>query len=100
MLGSFMVRSMTGFGRAEVSGESIADVVADRSVNDRHLEIAHMLAYELVSLYLEAGRLVQARLERLHRDVTVQITPLTGTGTLRLQGDVDFVRENMTHAQT
>src|SRR5205809_302960 len=35
-----MVRSMTGFGRAEASGESIAVTVEARSVNHRHLDVA------------------------------------------------------------
>ena len=94
-----MVRSMTGFGRAEVSGESIAVTVEARSVNHRHLDIALRLPRSLASLELDARRLVQARLERGRVDVTVQVTPLTGTATQRVQLDAALAREYMARAQ-
>ena len=99
MLGLFMVRSMTGFGRAEVSGESIAVTVEARSVNHRHLDIALRLPRTLSALELDARRLVQARLERGRVDVTVQVTPLTGTATQRVQVDTALAREYLTRAQ-
>jgi uncharacterized protein (TIGR00255 family) len=99
MLRVFMVRSMTGFGRAEVSGESIAVTVEARSVNHRHLDVALRLPRSLASLELDARRLVQARLERGRVDVTVQVTPLTGTATQRVQLDAGLAREYMARAQ-
>ena len=99
MLGLFMVRSMTGFGRAEVSGESIAVTVEARSVNHRHLDIALRLPRTLSALELDARRLVQARLERGRVDVTVQVTPLSGTATQRVQVDTALAREYLTRAQ-
>jgi uncharacterized protein (TIGR00255 family) len=99
MLRFFMVRSMTGFGRAEVSGESIAVTVEARSVNHRHLDVALRLPRTLASLELDARRLVQARLERGRVDVTVQVTPLTGTATQRVQVDAGLAREYMARAQ-
>jgi uncharacterized protein (TIGR00255 family) len=99
MLGLFMVRSMTGFGRAEVSGESIAVTVEARSVNHRHLDIALRLPRTLSALELDARRLVQARLERGRVDVTVQVTPLSGTATQRVQVDTALAREYLIRAQ-
>ena len=94
-----MVRSMTGFGRAEVTGESIAVAVEARSVNHRHLDIGLRLPRSLASLELDARRLVQARLERGRVDLTVQVTPLTGTATQRVQVDSALAREYMARAQ-
>ena len=93
-----MVRSMTGFGRAEVSGESIAVTVEARSVNHRHLDVALRLPRSLASLELDARRLVQARVERGRVDVTVQVTPLMGTATQRVQLDAGLAREYMARA--
>src|SRR4030081_3495851 len=75
MLGSSMVRSMTGFGRAEASGESIVVTVEARSVNHRHLDVALRLPRALAALELDARRLVQSRLERGRVEITVQLTP-------------------------
>ena len=94
-----MVRSMTGFGRAEASGESIAVTVEARSVNHRHLDVALRLPRTLTSLELDARRLVQARLERGRIDVTVQVTPLMGTATQRVQLDAALAREYLARAQ-
>jgi uncharacterized protein (TIGR00255 family) len=99
MLRVFMVRSMTGFGRAEVSGESIAVTVEARSVNHRHLDVALRLPRTLASLELDARRLVQARLERGRVDIAVQVTPLKGTATQRIQVDADLAREYMARVQ-
>jgi uncharacterized protein (TIGR00255 family) len=98
MLRVFMVRSMTGFGRAEVSGESIAVTVEARSVNHRHLDVALRLPRSLAALELDARRLVQARVERGRVDVAVQVTPLLGTATQRVQLDTGLAREYMARA--
>src|SRR5207247_1101179 len=55
-----MVRSMTGFGRAEASGESIAVTVEARSVNHRHLDVALRLPRAFGALELAARRLAEA----------------------------------------
>ncbi len=79
-----MIRSMTGFGRAEGATESFAVAVEARSVNHRHLEIALRLPAAVASLELDARRLIQARLERGRVDVQVQVTPVAA----RLAPDV------------
>ena len=94
-----MVRSMTGFGRAEVSGDSIAVTVEARSVNHRHLDVALRLPRTLSSLELDARRLIQGRLERGRVDVVVQVTPLAGAGTQRVQVDGALAREYVARAQ-
>jgi uncharacterized protein (TIGR00255 family) len=99
MLRVFMVRSMTGFGRAEVSGDSIAVTVEARSVNHRHLDVALRLPRTLASLELDARRLIQGRLERGRVDVAVQVTPLAGAGTHRVQVDGALAREYVARAQ-
>jgi uncharacterized protein (TIGR00255 family) len=99
MLGLFMVRSMTGFGRAEVTGESIAVAVEARSVNHRHLDVAVRLPRTLAPLELDVRRLVQGRLERGRVDVTVQVTPLSGSASQRVQIDTGLAREYIARAQ-
>jgi uncharacterized protein (TIGR00255 family) len=75
---------MTGFGRAEASDGAFLIAVEARSVNHRHLDIALRLPASLVSLELEARRLIQARLDRGHVDLVVQLAPAGG----RLAQDV------------
>lgn len=94
-----MVRSMTGFGRAEARGESIAVTVEARSVNHRHLDVALRLPRTLSSLELDARRLVQGRLERGRIDVAVQVTPVAGAATQRVHVDTALAREYLARAQ-
>jgi len=94
-----MVRSMTGFGRAEASGESIAVTVEARSVNHRHLDVALRLPRALAALELDARRLVQSRLERGRVEVTVQLTPLGGAAAQRVQVDGALAREYIARAR-
>jgi uncharacterized protein (TIGR00255 family) len=70
-----MIRSMTGFGRAEATGAAFVVTVEARSLNHRHLDIALRLPPALASLELDARRLVQSRLERGRVEITVQLTP-------------------------
>src|SRR5262245_20589849 len=93
-----MVRSMTGFGRAEATGESIVVTVEARSVNHRHLDVALRLPRSLASLELDARRLVQSRLERGRVDVNVQLTPLAG-GAQRVHVDAALAREYVSRAR-
>jgi uncharacterized protein (TIGR00255 family) len=90
---------MTGFGRAEATGESIAVSVEARSVNHRHLDVALRLPRALASLELDARRLVQSRLERGRVDVTVQLTPLGSGAAQRVQVDAALAREYVARAR-
>src|SRR2546426_2284037 len=71
-----MIRSMTGFGRAELAGETVAITVETRSVNHRHLDIGLRLPNAWNSLEGDVRRIVQARVERGRVDVSVQVSPL------------------------
>src|SRR5262249_30068059 len=94
-----MVRSMTRFGRAEATGESIVVTVEARSVNHRHLDVALRLPRSLSALELDARRVVQSRLERGRVDVNVQLTPLGGAATQRVQIDAALAREYVSRAR-
>src|SRR2546425_7929767 len=94
-----MVRSMTGFGRAEASGESIAVTVEARSVNHRHLDVALRMPRPLAALELDARRLVQSRLQRGRLDVHVQLKPLGGAAMQRVQADGPLARQYLARAR-
>ncbi len=95
-----MIRSMTGFGRAEAPGEAFALTVEARSVNHRHLEIAIRLPSPLASLELEARRLIQSRVERGRVDVAVQATPVGGQGAPEVRVDAALARRYLDEART
>lgn len=100
MLWAFlMIRSMTGFGRAEVSGEAIVVTVEARSVNHRHLDIALRLPRALGALEMDARRVVQSRVERGRIDVAVQLTPVAGPSSQRLAIDTELAREYVARAR-
>lgn len=80
-----MIRSMTGYGRAEVAGEKIAVTVEARSLNHRHLDIALRLPRSLAPLELEARRLIQGQIQRGRLDVSASVRSLAeGPGALAL----------------
>jgi len=88
-----MVRSMTGFGRAELRGDTVVVSVETRSVNHRHLDIAIRLPRALAPLEMDARRAIAARLERGRVDVAVQVTTATGQPTQRVVADAALARE-------
>ena len=86
-----MIRSMTGFGRAEVAGEKITVSVEARSLNHRHLEIALKLPRSFAGLEVEARRLIQGQIQRGRLDVSVSVKPLAEGGSA-LQLDATLAR--------
>ena len=94
-----MVRSMTGFGRAEVRGDTLVVSVEARSVNHRHLDVALRLPRALAPLELEARRVVAGRVERGRVDVTVQVAPVAGQPTQRVVTDSALAREYVARAR-
>lgn len=84
-----MIRSMTGYGTAEVTGERFAVAAEARSLNHRHLDLALKLPRSLSSLELEARRLIQGQVQRGRLDVSVEVRPLAGAAT---QTKIDPVR--------
>jgi uncharacterized protein (TIGR00255 family) len=93
-----MIRSMTGFGRAEVRGDTLVVTVETRSVNHRHLDIALRLPRALAALELEGRRLVASRLERGRVDVAVQVA-LVAESTQRVVADAALAREYVARAR-
>src|SRR2546422_147088 len=95
-----MIRSMTGFGRAEGSAEGYALTVEIKSVNHRHLDVALRLPTALSSLDLDARRLVQARVERGRVDVTAQLGPAAGRAAQEVRVDAALARRYVGQART
>lgn len=76
-----MIRSMTGYGRAEVVGDRLALSIECKSVNHRHLDVALKLPRPLSGLELDCRRLIQSAIQRGRIDVAVSLAPVEG-GTL------------------
>jgi uncharacterized protein (TIGR00255 family) len=93
-----MIRSMTGFGRAEIRGDTLVVTVEARSVNHRHLDVALRLPRALAAQELEARRVVTARLERGRIDVAVQVATVGGS-TQRVVADPALAREYVARAR-
>ena len=88
-----MIRSMTGFGRSDVSTEVCSIAVEARSVNHRHLDLAIRLPRTLSSLEPRVRRMLSQRLERGRIDLSVQLGPGTGGSMQRVAIDAALARE-------
>jgi len=95
-----MIRSMTGYGRAEASGPRLSVSVECRSVNHRHLDIALKLPRALAVYEPDARRLVQAAVERGRIDVSVTLTPAGGGSLGTLSVNTAQAREYEAAART
>lgn len=73
-----MIRSMTGYGRAEAAGVRVALSVECKSVNHRHLDISLKLPRLLGGFELDARRLVQSAVQRGRVEVAVSLVPVEG----------------------
>jgi uncharacterized protein (TIGR00255 family) len=94
-----MIRSMTGFGRAEVRGDTLVVLVEARSVNHRHLDVALRLPRTLTALEIEARKVIAARMERGRVDVSVVATTVAGQSTQRVITDHALAREYAARAR-
>jgi uncharacterized protein (TIGR00255 family) len=88
-----MIRSMTGFGRAEATTDVCTITVEARSVNHRHLDLAVRLPRSLASLEPGVRRALQQRLERGRVDVNVQLGPGAGMSSQRVIVDEALGRQ-------
>jgi uncharacterized protein (TIGR00255 family) len=70
-----MIRSMTGYGRAEATGPRLTVAVEAKSVNHRHLDVAVKLPRALGPLELDVRRIVQSALQRGRIDIAVSLLP-------------------------
>ncbi len=73
-----MVRSMTGFGRGEESGEDCSFIVEIRALNHRYLDIVLRLPRELLSLEGKIKHLLQEHLSRGRIEVYVTLKATEG----------------------
>src|SRR5688572_21175908 len=87
-----MIRSMTGFGRAEITGDRVVVAVEAKSVNHRHLDVALKMPRSLAVLEASARRLVQEHLERGRVDLHVSLTPIASATAQNVAVDVPLAR--------
>ena len=73
-----MIRSMTGYGHAEVAGVRLSLSVECKSLNHRHLDVALRLPRALGAFELDARRLIQGAVQRGRVEVSVTVVPLEG----------------------
>jgi len=81
-----MIRSMTGFGRAEFEVEGVGFAVEVRSVNHRHLDVSIRLPRVVSRAEVELRKRVPARYARGKVDVSVSLAP---GSTLRAEPEID-----------
>src|SRR2546429_7767129 len=93
------LRSMTGFGRAEVSAGPIAISVEARSLNHRHLDVTLRLPRALADLEMDARRLIQSRLERGRVEIAVQLSPAPDTSGQKISVDQALAAEYVARAR-
>jgi uncharacterized protein (TIGR00255 family) len=88
-----MIRSMTGYGRAEAASARLGLAVEVKSVNHRHLDIAIKLPRAIASLEPDARRLVQSAVQRGRVDVAISLIPVEGKSLNPLTVDLGLARE-------
>ena len=93
------LRSMTGFGRAEATGDAATVTVEARSVNHRHLDIALRLPRTLGAFEMDARRMIQSRFERGRIDVAVQLGPAPGQCAQQIRVDAPLAAQYVAEAR-
>lgn len=86
-----MIKSMTGYGKAEVTTGSGRIVVEIRSVNHRYGEISVKLPRLFLPFEGEVKKKVAERMKRGKIDVFVQYEPAAGSG-IRLEPDLSLAK--------
>ena len=94
-----MIRSMTGFGRAEVAGDTLTVTVEVRSVNHRHLDIGVRLPNAWATFDVDIRRIVQGRVERGRVDVSVLVAPLSSQPSRTVRVDTALARRYVEQAR-
>jgi len=88
-----MIRSMTGYGRAEVSGARLSVSVECKSLNHRSLDVSLRLPGLLSAFELDARRMVQSAVQRGRLEVTVRLGTASGGPVNPLAANLDQARE-------
>src|SRR5499427_7503991 len=73
------MKSMTGFGRANVSGETFNVAVEIKTVNNRFLDIHLRLSQDLTPLEMNIRKLISSRLSRGRVDLSINLERTGGT---------------------
>ena len=73
------MKSMTGFGRANVTAEELTVAVEIKTVNNRFLDIHLRLGQELTPLEMNVRKLVSSRLSRGRVDLSINLERTGGT---------------------
>src|SRR5262245_61825562 len=94
-----MIRSMTGFGRAEATGDTLTVTVEVRSVNHRHLDVATRLPSIWGTFDGDIRRIIQGRVERGRVDVSVQVVPLFSQTSRTVRVDTALARRYVEQAR-
>jgi len=95
-----MIRSMTGYGRAEAAGARTILSVECKSVNHRHLDVSLKLPRVLGAFEADARRLIQAAVQRGRVDVSVAVTAAEGAVLNPLSVNLAQAREYTEAART
>ena len=94
-----VIRSMTGYGRAEAANARLGLAVEVKSVNHRHLDVALKLPRAIAGLEQDARRLVQSAVQRGRVDVAVSLVPVEGRTLNPLTVDLVLAREYVATAR-
>ncbi len=95
-----MIRSMTGYGRAEALGSRVVVTVECKSLNHRHVDVALKLPRALGAYELDARKLVQSAVTRGRVDVGVTFGAPDGTTLTPLSANEVTAREYVEAART
>jgi uncharacterized protein (TIGR00255 family) len=91
------MKSMTGFGRSSLTGETFSVAVEIKTVNNRYLDIHLRLSQELAPLEMDVRKLITTRLSRGRVDLSISLER-TGSATYEVNrnligGYVNALRE-------
>jgi uncharacterized protein (TIGR00255 family) len=91
------MKSMTGFGRGNVTGEAFNVTVEIKTVNNRYLDIHLRMSQELAPLEMNVRKVINSRLNRGRVDLSISLER-TGSATYEINrnliaGYIDALRE-------
>ena len=90
---------MTGYGRAEASGDHLAVTVECKSLNHRHLDIVIKLPRLLAGLEVETRRMVQGAVQRGRVEVAAALSSAEGAAASAVEINLPQAREYLAAAR-